>query len=216
MILKILLFTYIQYLLIYHISKFPNTTKLHLLYSYLSHKKLKKQYKSLFELMKAKYSKGTYIDQFLVYRYTEILERDINEINERKEKDYHLDLKDLIKFVLNYKKFYDIMEELANNSVKFWQELINEHPNTVKIYKFGDRIANDYQKIAKYMEYFSESYYNHFAINFTYGCFLKFILNNYKEANLIISNAILSKSKKESNLAVVVNKKNKLDRYKTE
>lgn len=201
--LKHLLFIYIKYLLIFHITRIPKTTKLHLISSYLNHKKLHMQYKSLYELMQAKYSKGTYIDQFLVFRYTEILEEDINEINAKKEKDYHLDLKDLIKFVLNYKKYFDIMDKVANNSIEFWQEFDNEQPNTVKIYKIGDCIARDYYELAKYIDYFSENYYNHFAKNFTYGCFLKFILNNYKESSVIISNAVISKSKNEATTANV-------------
>ena len=201
--LKQKLFVYVKYLLIYHINNKPNTTKLHLLYSYLNHKKLSRQYKSLYELMQAKYSKGTYIDRFLVFRYTEILEEDINDQNAKKERDYSIDMKELIKFVLNYKTFFGVMEQVAHNSVEFWQEFVNEHPNTVKIYKTGDSIANDYYKLAKYKEYFSETYYNHFAINFTYGCFLKFILNNYKEANIVIHNAVLSKTKNEATTTIV-------------
>ena len=66
--LKHLLYSYIKYLLIYHIIQKPKMIKLHLLYSYLCHRKLNKPYKSLYELMQAKLSKGSFVDKYLVFR----------------------------------------------------------------------------------------------------------------------------------------------------
>ena len=58
--------------------------------------------------MQANLSKGSFVDKYLVFRqifliifrYTEILESDINELNSKKEKDYYMDIKDFIEFVL--------------------------------------------------------------------------------------------------------------------
>lgn len=71
--LKNKLYLYIKYLLVYHIIKKPRMIKLHLLYSYLCHKKLNKPFKSLYELMQAKLSKGSFVDRYLVFRYIKLI-----------------------------------------------------------------------------------------------------------------------------------------------
>ncbi len=115
-----------------------------------------------------------------------------------------MDMKKLIQFVLSYKSYFDIMEKIVRNSVEFWQEMDGDKPNSIKIYKLGDNIANDYQSLKKYKDFFEDNYHNHFAINFSYGCFLKFVLNNPKEANILITSCIEYKNKLDLSTKLIV------------
>ncbi len=96
------------------------------------------------------------------------------------------------------------MEKIVRNSVEFWQEMDGDKPNSIKIYKLGDNIANDYQSLKKYKDFFEDNYNNHFAINFSYGCFLKFVLNNPKEANILITSCIEYKNKLDLSTKLIV------------
>ena len=162
--------------------------------------------------MQANLSKGSFVDKYLVFRqifliifrYTEILESDINELNSKKEKDYYMDIKDFLEFVLSYKSYFAIMENIVSDSVEFWQEMLVEKPNSIKFYKLGHNIAKDYIFIKKHREFFEDKYQNHFAIAFAYGCFLKYVLNNQKEANILIANCLENKVKLDFSITLAV------------
>ena len=110
-----------------------------------------------------------------------------------------------MNFIINYKSYFELMVKVTHNAVEFWQEFDNEKPNVIKIYKIGDHIAQDFQSLKVIRDYFTENYYHHFAINFSYGCFLKFILNNPKEANFQLSNSVKEKYKGENLNNLTVN-----------
>lgn len=51
------------------IEKFRKSTKLHILYSFLQHDKLKNKFKALNELMISEETKATISEEFTLYRY---------------------------------------------------------------------------------------------------------------------------------------------------
>lgn len=51
------------------LEKFPKSAKLHMLYSYLQHEKLKNKFKALFELMITEENKPNIQEEFSIYRY---------------------------------------------------------------------------------------------------------------------------------------------------
>lgn len=51
------------------LEKFKKSTKLHILYSYLQHDKLKNKFKALNELMISEETKANIHEEFAIYRY---------------------------------------------------------------------------------------------------------------------------------------------------
>lgn len=65
-------YLFIQSILVDSIEKFPKSARLHLLYSYILHEKLKNKFKALFELMIAKENNPNVKEEFSIFRYLNI------------------------------------------------------------------------------------------------------------------------------------------------
>ena len=63
------LYLFVKFIISDGLGKFPKSTKLHLLFAYVLHTKLKNKYKALFELMLTESHKPNLQEEFAVYRY---------------------------------------------------------------------------------------------------------------------------------------------------
>ena len=63
------LYLFVKFIIIDGLEKFPKSTKLHLLFAYVLHIKLKNKYKALFELMLTENNKPNLQEEFSVYSY---------------------------------------------------------------------------------------------------------------------------------------------------
>ncbi len=66
---QMLWYNLVKSVLIDCIERFPKSARLHMLYAYIQHEKLKNKYKALYELMITEDNKPNVQEEFSIYRY---------------------------------------------------------------------------------------------------------------------------------------------------
>lgn len=71
--------TLVKYVLIDCIERFQKSARLHMLYAFIQHEKLKNKYKALYELMITEDNKPNVQEEFSIYRYKNLIEEEMVE-----------------------------------------------------------------------------------------------------------------------------------------
>ncbi len=61
------------------IDKYPKSSRLHLIFAYISHEKLKNKFKALYEMMIIEEQKASFQEEFSIYRYKNQIEEEMLE-----------------------------------------------------------------------------------------------------------------------------------------
>ena len=168
--------------------RFKKNIDLKILSAFIHHKYFNNFGKAMYELGSCMNSSNSSKQRFAVNRYKFIIDEEYNLLLQKQltQKQYGFDMERLIHFEKKYFKFRCLIGKITDWSLFFWEEL--EHPNfnINSVNKIGSSIGKDYMEVCKQFEKLQEINGKHFLANKTYSSFLREIMNNDIEAEMVI------------------------------
>ncbi|KAL4432303.1 hypothetical protein ABPG74_011062 [Tetrahymena malaccensis] len=137
----IMVIAVIQGMYYYGLQKFPNNTRLRILYAlYLLDKMLSKQ-QALQELLNAEIERPAFDESFIIYRYKQIIE---NSLMERTgmdgKKGDNFEMVNELSVQNHLKQCRQNVEKSANLHMEFWSQLSEDSPDLGKLSEIGYKI----------------------------------------------------------------------------
>eukprot|EP00331_Platyophrya_macrostoma_P019490 CAMPEP_0176470080 /NCGR_PEP_ID=MMETSP0127-20121128/40245_1 /TAXON_ID=938130 /ORGANISM="Platyophrya macrostoma, Strain WH" /LENGTH=784 /DNA_ID=CAMNT_0017864311 /DNA_START=1009 /DNA_END=3359 /DNA_ORIENTATION=- len=182
-------YLYIRELMIDALERFPKSGRLHMLYAYIQHEKLKNKYKALFEMMITEQYKPNMQEQFSIHRYKNIIEEEMIEYDIRTTESKGMDVNIIVHFQNKFVLFQNFIEKAVNYHLDFWRELLEDSPDIQKLQNLGSKITNQVEVTRTQFKVLNEMNPNHIKCLQIYGNFLKDIVNDDQEGQRILEKA---------------------------
>ena len=182
-------YMYVRDLMIDALERFPKSGRLHMLYAYIQHEKLKNKYKALFEMMITEEHKPNVQEEFSIQRYKSIIEEEMIENDIRNTETKGLDVNIIVHFQNKFVIFQNNVEKSVNFHLDFWRELLEDTPDIHKLQSLGSKITNQVEATKDQFRVLNEINPNHIKCLHIYGNFLKDIVNDDQEGQRILEKA---------------------------
>lgn len=182
-------YLFIKSLLVDALERFPKSGRLHLLYAFIQHEKLKNRYKALCEMMIIERGKPNIQEEFSIFRHKNIIEEEMIEYDLRSIEAKGLDVNIIVDFQNKYVIFQSNIEKAVNIHLDFWCELLEISPDIHKLQSLGSRITNQVELSSGQFRKLNEMNPNHIKCLTIYGNFLKDIVNDDQEGLRLIEKA---------------------------
>lgn len=182
-------YLFIKTLIVDALERFPKSGRLHMLYAFIQHEKLKNRYKALFEMMITEESKPNIQEEFSIYRHKDIIEEEMIENDMRNTETKGLDVNIIVHFQNKFVIFQNNVERAVNLHLDFWRELMEDSPDIHKLQSLGSKITNQVEVTTDQFKKLNQINPNHIKCLVIYGNFLKDIVNDDQEGLRIIEKA---------------------------
>ena len=195
-------FLFVKSILQESLEKFKKSTKLHIIYSYIQHDKLRNKFKALNELMISEETKANIYEEFALFRYKynysklkhlikfarNMIEEEMIE-NDKKNKEKtnnQVDVLSVINFQNKFVLFLTAIENAVNFHLEFWRELMEESPDIQKLHGLGTAITTSLEITSILYVKLYEINPTHIRLLETYSSFLRDIVNDEIETPKIL------------------------------
>jgi len=168
---------------------FPKSARLHLLNAYFQQEKKKNRFKALYELMVTEENHPGLREEFAVFRYRNIIEKEMEEDEIRNTNNKELDVKLLVQFQDQYVTLQSEIHKAVNQQLEFWRELEQINPNVQKLLSLGSKITAQADIVKTQYSKLHEINSNNLKMLNMYGNFLKDIMNETFESQRILEKA---------------------------
>ena len=165
---------------------FPKSPRLHLLNAYFQQEKKKNRFKALYELMVTEENHPGLREEFSVFRYRNIIEKEMEEDEIRNTNNKDLDVKLLVQFQERYVTLQTEISNAVLQQLEFWRELDQMNPNVQKLLFLGSKITIQAETVKSEYSKLYEINSNNLKMLNMYGNFLKDIMNDTFESQRII------------------------------
>jgi hypothetical protein len=179
-------YLFIKGILVDAIDKFPKSPRLHMLYAYIQHEKLKNKFKALFELMITEENKPNIQEEFSIFRFKNLIEEEMVESDIRTSESKGIDVNIIVHFQNKFVQFQSSIEKSVDLHLDFWRELLEENPDIQKLQSLGSKITNTVEITTAQFKKLNEINPNHIKMLQIYGNFLKDIVNDDIEGQRIL------------------------------
>ena len=182
-------YQFVRLLMVEALTRFPKSGRLHMLYAYIQHEKLKNKYKSLFQLMFTEENKPSLQEEFLIYRYKNIIEEKMIESDRKYTEAKGFDVNAIVTFQNKFVVFQSNLEKSVTIHLSFWRELLEQNPDIRKLQGLGSKITKELENNAEEFRKLIEINPNHIKCLSLYGNFLKNVTGDEQEGLRIIEKA---------------------------
>lgn len=183
------LYAVVRGIMIEGLEKYPKSGKLHMLYAYIQHEKLKNKYKALFELMITKEHKPNLLEDFSIYRYKNLIEEEMIENDIRNSESKGMDVNIIVHFQNRFVEFQSSIDRSVLFHLDFWRELLEDNPDIQKLQSLGSKITNNVEHTNDQFKKLNDMNPNNIKCLQIYGNFLKDIVNDEQEGVRILEKA---------------------------
>jgi len=183
-------YQFVKGILVDSLEKFPKSARLHILYAYIQHEKLKNKFKALFELMITEENKPNLQEEFSIYRYKNLIEEEMIESDIRTSETKGIDVNIIVHFQNKFVQFQSAIEKAVDLHLDFWRELLEENPDIHKLQNLGSKITNTVETTTTQFKKLVEINPNHIKMLQIHGNFLKDIVNDDIEGQRILEKYI--------------------------
>eukprot|EP00347_Sterkiella_histriomuscorum_P001449 403371996 len=165
------------------IERFPKHIELKIISSFVQNRKLKNEFKSIFQLMNAEQCNPNFQDQFIIFRRKIQIEQLLKKTYQKSIQEIgKIDVQQIYKYE-RYFQSYQILEyETALSAYRFWRELLQKEIDSEVLQQFGAQISENYEKIQQLVDKICKIYPQDIKFFFRYGTFLFQIINNAYDA----------------------------------
>ncbi|EAR82220.2 PAS domain S-box protein (macronuclear) [Tetrahymena thermophila SB210] len=166
------------------LRKFPTCTKLRLSYAFFLLERLKKKEDALAQFKISLTTKPTFDEQFIIYRYIEMISQSSEEVEEESDEEEETDVVKKIEFESHLSQFEEYIKLAAQRHKEFWANL--KEDNNIALGRLNVLGSGISQYVFKAKDHFTRmikinsSFPQPFKV---YGQFLIKVLNQ-KEAGL--------------------------------
>ncbi|KAL4460692.1 hypothetical protein ABPG72_017168 [Tetrahymena utriculariae] len=166
------------------LRKFPTCTKLRLSYAFFLLERLKKKEEALAQFKISQTTKPTFDEQFIIYRYIEMISQSSEEVEDEEEEEEETDVVKKIEFESHLSQFEEYIKLAAQRHKEFWANL--KEDNNIALGRLNVLGSGISEYVFKAKDHFTKmvkinsSFPQPFKV---YGQFLIKVLNQ-KEAGL--------------------------------
>ena len=182
------------------LAKFPKSSRLHMLYSFVQQEKLKNKFKALFEIFETEQNKPTLQEEFSCHRFRNLIEEEMIEADMRNSESSGMDVNNIVNFQNKFVEFQQTIDKTVNLHLDFWRELMEENPEIHKLQNLGSKITTHIEKCEEIYKKLIEMNPNHIRCLVIYGNFLQEIVSDdtggakiLEKANYIGKSSMVSK-----------------------
>eukprot|EP01022_Parablepharisma_sp_SALTPOND_P003336 TRINITY_DN1132_c0_g1_i1.p1 TRINITY_DN1132_c0_g1~~TRINITY_DN1132_c0_g1_i1.p1 ORF type:complete len:1583 (+),score=151.93 TRINITY_DN1132_c0_g1_i1:1986-6734(+) len=170
------------------INKYPKDVSLRLFYSLFLIERLNNTPMAMNELLQCSKRKPGFVDQFLIYRYKQLVKDHI--ITSSKSQNQSYSVATAIAYEGTFKKFRGKIEKAAVSHMQFWSLLWEESPNMQKLTQTGFKILSTIESIEELWEKLQQIFFNNPKAAKLYTNFCSNVINDIE-----LSKGLLSKVK---------------------
>ena len=192
---KKLWFRFLNSLISDAIAKFPKNCHLRLQHAYFQQDRVRNNFKALFELMKSEEIRPDIQQEFSVFRYKNIIEKEMMEIDIRHANSRGIDVNMIVHFQEKFVVFQKEIGKSVKMQLNFWQELEQSTPNVQQLLLLGSKITVQAEVVKTAYSQLSAINPNHIRMLKIYGNFLQDIMNDSFEGERIIEKFIIFNGK---------------------
>lgn len=182
-------YLFVKVVLIEALARLPKSRKLHMLYAYIQHERLKNKFKALHELMIAETHKPGLQEEFAIYRYRNIIEDEMIDSDIRGSEAKGLDLNIIITYQNKFIDFVNNIEKAVNFHLDFWRELLEENPDIEKLQNLGSRLTHQVDISSENFQKLVQINPNNVRTMQIYGNFLREIINDDHQGKVLLDKA---------------------------
>lgn len=113
------------------IKEFQNSAKLRIAYSFFLLERMKNQNRALEELEIAQQLKPQFDEEFLIYRYTKMINETMGDGNKEAEVKEEVDVVVMIAFQNAKKLCVEFIKQASQHHKDFWMELLEDLPSRI-------------------------------------------------------------------------------------
>ncbi|EGR34809.1 PAS domain S-box family protein, putative [Ichthyophthirius multifiliis] len=125
----------------YGLQKFPNNTRLRILYALYLLDKMQTKQQALQELLNAELERPSFDEQFIIYRYKIIIENSLIERSDQNgKKGDNYEMVNELSVQTHLKQCRTNIEKSANLHLEFWSQLSEDAPDLGKLSEIGYKI----------------------------------------------------------------------------
>jgi len=179
-------YRFINSLIIDALAKFPKSSYLHLQHAYFQQDRMGNNFKALFELMKTEETRPDIQEEFSVFRYKNIIEKEMMESDIRNANSRGIDVNIVVYFQEKFVAFQSEIGKSVKMQLNFWQELEQSTPNVQQLLMLGSKITVQAEVVQNSYSELSAINPNHIRMLKIYGNFLKDIMNDSFESQRVL------------------------------
>ena len=140
----------IQKMFYYGLQKYPNSTRLRIIYALYLLDKVKSKQQALQELINAELERPSFDEEFIIYRYkiiteAELMDSSSNQLSQ--QKGDQAEMVNELSIQNNLSQCRLNIEKSANLHVEFWSQLSEDQPDLGKLSDLGFKISSINQQV---------------------------------------------------------------------
>ena len=170
-------------------SKFPKSTRLHMLYAYVQREKLHNKFKALYEMMITEENKPNMEEEFSIFSYKNVIEEEMIENDARNSESKGVDVNVIVDFQNKFVDFQAAVENDVDLHLEFWRELLENNPDIQKLQSLGAKITHSFEQTSGEFKKLNDINPNHIKMLQIYGNYLKDIVNDDVEGQRTLEKA---------------------------
>lgn len=128
-------------------------------------------------------------EEFSIYRYKNLIEEEMIEVDARTSESKGVDVNVIVHFQNRFVEFQGIIENAVELHLDFWRELLESNPDIQKLQGLGSRITHSVEETSENFRKLNDINPNHIKMLQIYGNFLKDIVNDDAEGQRILEKA---------------------------
>ncbi|CDW84462.1 pas domain s-box family protein [Stylonychia lemnae] len=199
-------YRFLGILIEYAIEKFPKNLELKIINALIQNKKIKNEFKAIFELMNCELCNPNFQDQFVIFRRKIQIELLLKKNHQKNILEIgRIDIVQIFKYEKYFQQYSLLEYKTAYAALLFWRELLQKNVDSNVLQERGAEISENYQKIQELANKLIQIYPLEIKFYFRYGTFLYQIINNAYDALTYFEKIYYTYHGKMSKKAIPVN-----------
>lgn len=163
----------------FEVASSIGSVTLRMISAYYSREYIGNIFKTVYELeFIEEKQKPSFRDKFLIYKYKNVIEEEMNSISKKGSMDNGMDVEKLIEFEKHYETFRAQAESTSNIVNRFWEQLKSKDLDVNGLYEIGSKVGTLYNEMLANYSVAVGIFPHNYKLVSEFGYFEKAIMNN--------------------------------------